>query len=75
MTTTLWSVDPRDFESRRPAQIAHRVLRDVRPGSIVILHDGGRDRWATVQALGPILRGLKQRGYRTVTVSQLRSSS
>ncbi len=75
MTTTLWSVDPRDFESRRPAQIAHRVLRDVRPGSIVILHDGGHDRWATVQALGPILRGLEQRGYRTVTVSQLRSSS
>ena len=55
-----------------PAMIARRVLRDVRPGSIVVLHDGGDNRWATVQALRPILSGLEQRGYRTVTVSQLR---
>lgn len=69
--TAVWTVDPGSNRSVNPALIARRVLRDVRPGSIVVLHDGGDNRWATVQALRPILGGLEQRGYRTVTVSQL----
>ncbi len=71
LSTALWSLDPRDFDSRRPATIAARVLAGVRPGSVVVLHDGGSDRWATVQALSPMLRGLRERGYRTVTLSEL----
>ncbi|WP_326952099.1 MULTISPECIES: hypothetical protein [unclassified Amycolatopsis] len=43
----------------------------MRPGSIVLLHAMYASREPTRQALGPILDGLKQRGFRFVTVSQL----
>jgi peptidoglycan/xylan/chitin deacetylase (PgdA/CDA1 family) len=72
LTTALWSVDPRDFTLRNPATIARRVLSQVRPGAIVILHDGGdSNRWATVQALPLILKALAARGYRVMSISQL----
>ena len=73
MSTALWSVDPRDYASDKPAAIAARALAGVRPGAVIVLHDGGSNRWATVQALGPILRGLERRGYKTVTMSRLGS--
>ncbi len=72
LTTALWSVDPRDFTLRNPKTIARRVLSQVRPGSIVILHDGGDNyRWATVQALPIILSTLQHRGYKVMSISQL----
>ena len=48
------------------------MLSQVRPGSIVILHDGGDSaRWATVQALPIILKALDKRGYQVMSISQL----
>jgi peptidoglycan-N-acetylglucosamine deacetylase len=67
----LWSVDPRDFSTTDPALIAQRVLREVRPGSIITLHDGGSDRWATVQAIPAILAGLAKRHIAVTTVTAL----
>jgi peptidoglycan/xylan/chitin deacetylase (PgdA/CDA1 family) len=67
----LWSVDPRDFSTTDPALIASRVLREARPGSIITLHDGGSDRWATVQALPAILAGLAKRHIAVTTVTAL----
>ena len=75
MATALWSVDPRDFARRSPAALASRVLDGVRPGAVIVLHDGGGDRWVTVQALDRILVGLERRGYSTVTLSELRRAA
>ncbi|HZP71921.1 MAG TPA: polysaccharide deacetylase family protein [Gaiellaceae bacterium] len=75
MTTALWSIDPHDQSLTDPAVIARRVLRKITPGAIVLLHDGGSRRWATVQALPRILAALQQRGYRVVTVSELLTRS
>jgi peptidoglycan/xylan/chitin deacetylase (PgdA/CDA1 family) len=47
------------------------VLAQARPGSIITLHDGGSDRWATVQAIPEILAGLARRGYQVTTVTAL----
>jgi peptidoglycan-N-acetylglucosamine deacetylase len=59
----LWSVDPGDWQQGVTArEIAQRVLAAVRPGSIVILHDGGGDRSATVAALPAIVNGIRRRG-------------
>jgi peptidoglycan-N-acetylglucosamine deacetylase len=69
--TALWSADPRDFASQTPGLIARRVLALARPGAIVVLHDGGSDRWATVQALPGILAVLAERGYQVTTISNL----
>ena len=66
----LWSVDPTDWQpgtSKR--QIVRRVLAAVRPGSIVILHDGGGDRSATLAALPAIIRGIRQRGLHLVALT------
>ncbi|HEX9824742.1 MAG TPA: polysaccharide deacetylase family protein [Actinomycetota bacterium] len=60
--TVLWSVDSLDWTGLGPAQIATRVLEGARPGAIVLLHDGGGNRRATLQALPRIVRGLRAMG-------------
>jgi peptidoglycan/xylan/chitin deacetylase (PgdA/CDA1 family) len=65
----LWSVDPRDWVAgTTPAAIAHAVLRAVRPGAIVDLHDGGGDRTATLRALPAIVKGIRKRHLRLTTI-------
>jgi peptidoglycan/xylan/chitin deacetylase (PgdA/CDA1 family) len=65
----LWSVDPEDWRPGTTArQIARRVLAAVRPGSIVILHDGGGDRSATVRALPAIVKGIRRKHLRLVVI-------
>ncbi|MFJ9776379.1 polysaccharide deacetylase family protein [Kitasatospora sp. NPDC101157] len=59
----LWSVDPADWSRPGTATIQSRVLRNVRPGSVILLHDGGGDRSQTAAALPAILSTLKARGY------------
>jgi peptidoglycan-N-acetylglucosamine deacetylase len=54
--------------------MAH-VLDDAGPGSIVLLHPTYDGREETREAIQPIIRGLKQNGYRFVTVSELLEGS
>lgn len=63
-----WSLDPRDWEARDADTIASRVLADLHPGAIVLLHDGGPDRSATVAALPAIVAGARAAGYRLVAL-------
>lgn len=66
----LWSIDPADWRHGvKPKEIIRRVLRAVRPGSIVLLHDGGGDRSATVAALPAIIKGIRSRGLRLVRIA------
>jgi peptidoglycan/xylan/chitin deacetylase (PgdA/CDA1 family) len=66
--TVLWSVDPADWQPGVTAnQLVQRVLAAARPGAIVLLHDGGGDRSATVAALPAIIDGLRRLGL-TLTV-------
>jgi peptidoglycan/xylan/chitin deacetylase (PgdA/CDA1 family) len=71
MRVVLWSIDPKDWRTPPARVIASRVLDRVRPGSVILMHDGGGDRSHTVAALGFIIRGLKARGYAMVTLSRL----
>jgi len=67
----LWSVDPKDWERGSTAhEIAKAVLSKVEPGSIVILHDGGGDRSATIAALPAIIKGIRAKGLQLVTVGE-----
>ena len=67
----LFDVVPADWERPPVDAIVDRVLEDVRPGSIILLHDGGGDRTLTVQATDELIGKLKRMGYRFATVSQL----
>ncbi|MGW1178837.1 polysaccharide deacetylase family protein [Kitasatospora sp. NPDC002543] len=64
----LWSVDPADWSRPGTAAIRSRVLNNVRPGSVVLMHDGGGDRSQTVAALPTIISTLKARGYGFATL-------
>lgn len=69
--TVLWSVDAEDWRRGATArEIAARVLRDLRPGSIVLLHDGGGDRAQTLRALPAIVRGIRARGLELTLVDR-----
>jgi peptidoglycan/xylan/chitin deacetylase (PgdA/CDA1 family)/putative cell wall-binding protein len=66
--TVLWSVDPQDWTRPGAATIAARVLSAARPGSVILLHDGGGDRSQTLAALPDIIAGLAARGLQIVPI-------
>ena len=78
MTMVMWSVNT--FDWKLPVEkIVRRVLRGVRPGAIVLFHDGvpprqSGDRKAMVAALAEVLRELGGR-YRFVKVSEMQSAT
>jgi peptidoglycan-N-acetylglucosamine deacetylase len=59
-----WSVDPRDWSRPGVKKIVTAVERNVRPGSVVLMHDGGGRRDQTVAALRTLLPWLTGQGYR-----------
>jgi peptidoglycan-N-acetylglucosamine deacetylase len=71
MLMVLWSVDTDDWERPGTQQIIHNALSGAKPGAIILLHDAGGDRSETVAALPKIIRDLRRRGYRLVTVPRL----
>ncbi len=71
MRTVTWDVDASDWQNPGASAIHTRVLGAVRPGSIVVLHDGGGPRGGTLAALPGIIDALRGRGYRFATVSEL----
>ncbi|MDX2244345.1 MAG: polysaccharide deacetylase family protein [Leptolyngbyaceae cyanobacterium bins.302] len=67
---TMWSADSHDYLVSAPL-IVDNVLSNVKPGGIVLMHDGGGDRSATVEALPQIISALQRQGYKFVTVPEL----
>jgi peptidoglycan/xylan/chitin deacetylase (PgdA/CDA1 family) len=75
LTIVAWSLHSRDTHAVDPTRVAARVLRRIRPGDIVVMHDGhdlpGHHRSACAAAVPLILSGLCERGLECVTVSEL----
>lgn len=69
-TTILWSVDPHDWQSPSVADMIKRVEENVKPGAIVLMHDG-IPNVPTPQALGVIIDDLRAQGYTFVTIDEL----
>jgi len=67
----LGSVYPFDPQVRFPAFSAWMIRRNVRPGSIIILHDGTYKGRNTSKTLRKVLPDLTRRGYRVVTLTEL----
>jgi peptidoglycan/xylan/chitin deacetylase (PgdA/CDA1 family) len=66
----LWSVDSGDDHHPGVAAIRATTLAGAGPGAIVLMHDGGHHP-QTVRALPGVIRGLRARGLRLVTVTAL----
>ena len=75
LTAVAWSIHSRDTIKRDANAIARNVLRRIRPGDIVLLHDGHdldrRHRPIIHEIVPPLLRGLRELGLRSVPVSEL----
>ncbi len=69
-----WSIVTADpAKNRTPQQIARSVLKNARPGAIVICHANGLGH-STARALPLFIPKLKEKGYQFVTISELLSS-
>lgn len=65
-----WDVVTADPWKGQSVKGIMRAVSKVRPGSIVIMHANGRG-WKTWRALPQVIKFLRARGYRFVTVSEL----
>jgi len=64
----LWDVDPYDWKRPGPAVVRNRILKETRPGSIVLSHD---IHPGTIEAMPSTLDALEAKGFKFVTVSEL----
>jgi peptidoglycan-N-acetylglucosamine deacetylase len=66
------TIDPRDWEvGTTGTKILSEVLEQKDDGHLILLHDGGGDRSATLEALPRIVETLRAQGYRFVSLEQL----
>jgi peptidoglycan/xylan/chitin deacetylase (PgdA/CDA1 family) len=75
ITTITWYVAPDSelpFEADAE-EITQFLLEKVQPGSIILLHVMFESRKNSMLAVPDIIQGLKEKGYRFVTVSELLS--
>lgn len=68
MQVVQWDVDSVDWKKPSAADIKKKVLKGVKPGSILLFHN---DLENTTEALPEILANLKSQGYKFVTVKEL----
>ncbi|TMK40110.1 MAG: polysaccharide deacetylase family protein [Actinobacteria bacterium] len=71
MLNILWTVDTRDFAQPGVDRIVMTALSGAVPGAIILMHDGGGPRTQEPLALPRIIRGLRERHFRLVTVPQM----
>ncbi len=66
--TTICNDDSLDWKNPTPKEIIERVTTKVKPGSIVLFHNGAKN---TPTALPAIIENLQGQGYTIVPISQL----
>jgi peptidoglycan/xylan/chitin deacetylase (PgdA/CDA1 family) len=81
MHLILWSATGYDWK-KDFAGITQAALRELRPGAVILLHDGREtrpaaqiDRWPTVQALPGLIAGARREGYTFVPLKDFLPST
>ncbi len=80
LETVMWNVTGYDWNAPPAAVIEKKVVRQMRGGDVVLLHDGGHramgaDRAQTVMATDNLIRRCKDQGYEFVTVEEMQAVS
>jgi peptidoglycan/xylan/chitin deacetylase (PgdA/CDA1 family) len=80
LETVMWNVTGYDWNAPPAAVIEKKVVRQMRGGDVILLHDGGHrglgaDRAQTVMATENLIRRCRDRGYEFVTVEEMRAVS
>lgn len=76
LTAVNWSVIPRDWTNPGVSVIVDRIMEQLHPGAIILLHDGDSPKYVasreeTIQAVSVIIDKLCAEGYNFVTVNEL----
>ena len=69
-----WTIDTLDWTGNTATTIYNRVMNNLQPGAIVLMHTGA-GATGTVEALKKLIPAIKNKGYRFVTLSQLMNPS
>ena len=60
----MWDINSGDFDKTLSySQVIENVLKNARNGSIIVLHDNKKFKNLTLNALLPIIKGLKKKGF------------
>jgi peptidoglycan/xylan/chitin deacetylase (PgdA/CDA1 family) len=68
MITVLWTDDPGDYASPGAEVIEDRLLKHVRPGAVILLHDGMEQ---TYSILPDFVAKMRSEGYKFVTLTEM----
>ncbi len=64
----LWGLDTEDWESRNAQNIVDNILKNIKDGDIILMHDIYE---STAEAAELLVPRLKEMGYQVVTVSEM----
>jgi peptidoglycan/xylan/chitin deacetylase (PgdA/CDA1 family) len=71
----LWNIELGDWENPAPEEMMKKIEKTIKPGSIILLHDGYtgtyQTRNETVKVVELLLEKYTKLGYRFVTISEL----
>lgn len=74
-TVVLGSIFPYDTHIHYPSFASYFIKLNIKPGSIIVLHDYGDRGLRTIKILSQVLPILvEQKGYRVVTLSELKNN-
>jgi peptidoglycan-N-acetylglucosamine deacetylase len=80
LETIMWNVTGYDWNAPSAAEIESKVVRHMRGGDVILLHDGGHramgaDRGRTVIATDNLIRRWKDQGHEFVTIAKMMRGS
>ena len=80
LQTVMWNVTGYDWTAPPAAVIEKKIMRQMRGGGVILLHDGdhralGADRAQTVIATENLIRKYRDQGYEFVTVEEMQAES
>ncbi|KNY28126.1 polysaccharide deacetylase family protein [Pseudobacteroides cellulosolvens] len=64
-------IDSLDWEAKDQAEIIKNIENGMENGNILLMHDSGGDRTATVEALPTVIEMIRNKGINFVSVGQL----
>lgn len=68
LITAMWTDDPGDFNNIGQAQVEGKLLKHLRPGGIILLHENVPD---TVNIMTDLIHDARGQGYTLTTLRQL----
>lgn len=72
ITNVMWDVEPEKYaDATNPESIAEYAAKNVKPGSIILLHAMFASREKTIEAIPLVINKLLDKGYQFLSVSEL----